>query len=54
MKKLFFAFSIIALISLSSCGAQENCRGRGNVNYQIEQSQTAPALVMNEAVTSIK
>ncbi len=40
MKKLFFAFSIIGLITLSSCGAQENCRGRGNVNHQIEQAPT--------------
>jgi len=30
MKKLFFIVSIIGLFSLTSCGAQEECRGRAD------------------------
>jgi len=28
MKKLFFIFGILGLITLTSCGAQESCRSR--------------------------
>ena len=34
MKKLFFIFSLIGLFSLTSCGAQEECRGRADNNIQ--------------------
>ncbi len=35
MKKLFILFSIIGIITLTSCGAQEECRSRGSyVNKQ--------------------
>ena len=37
MKKLFLAFSILGLLTLSSCGAQEECRNRGAYVYQQDQ-----------------
>ncbi len=36
MKKLLVIISIIGLISLTSCGAQENCRGRVDI-HQVQQ-----------------
>ena len=47
MKKLFLAISIIGLFSLTSCGSQENCRGRVD-NYKIEKQQPAKMLVYND------
>jgi len=46
MKTFFFAISIIGLISLTSCGAQENCRGRGNY-YTISKQQPVKMLGYN-------
>ena len=46
MKKLFFIISIIGLFSLTSCGAQEECRGRSD-NYKIQQQKTSNMLAVN-------
>jgi hypothetical protein len=42
MKKLVLAISVIGLVTLTSCGAQENCRGdRGyTVAPKIEKQNT--------------
>ncbi len=45
MKKFFVIISVIGLFSLTSCGAQEDCRGRAD-NYKIQQ-QTSKALAVN-------
>jgi len=47
MKKIFLAISIIGLISLTSCGAEENCRGRTD-NYKISKQQPAKMLAYND------
>jgi len=42
MKKLVLAISVIGLITLTSCGAQENCRGdRGYFASQKIEKQNA-------------
>jgi len=45
MKKLVLALSVIGLVTLSSCGAQENCRGdRGySTTQKIEKQSIALA-----------
>jgi len=41
MKKLFFLLSFFAIaMSLSSCGAQEECRPRGGYTQVLEKQQT--------------
>ncbi len=37
MKKLFFIVSLIGLFSLTSCGAQEDCRGRADHSKIVNQ-----------------
>jgi uncharacterized lipoprotein YehR (DUF1307 family) len=39
MKKLLILFSIIGVITLTSCGAQEECRSRGSYVNQQEVKQ---------------
>ncbi len=46
MKKLFFIISLVGLFSLTSCGAQEECRGRTD-NYKVQQ-QPAKMLAVND------
>ena len=45
MKKLLFIISLVGLFSLTSCGAEENCRGRADVNKV--QQQPAQMLAVN-------
>jgi len=45
MKKYFLIISLIGLITLTSCGSQENCRGRGD-NYKISKSQPTQMLAV--------
>jgi len=49
MKKLFLILSLIGLVSLtiSSCGAQKECRGRGD-NYQIKTQNPSIMLAFND------
>ncbi len=51
MKKIILILSVIGLVTLSSCGAQEDCRGRGD-NYKIQKQQ--PTKMLAAAVVSIK
>jgi len=44
MKKIILILSLIGLVTLSSCGAQEDCRGRGD-NYKIQKQQPTQMLV---------
>jgi len=48
MKKLFIAFSILGLLALSSCGAQEECRPRSAQVYQDYHKQAVDNLVSIE------
>jgi len=45
MRKIFLAISFIGLVSLTSCGSQENCRGRASndkiINQQPNQMMVA-------------
>ena len=51
MKKLFLVLSVIGLISLSSCGSQESCRGvRGySVKQNIEKQHTQATASVTES-----
>lgn len=49
MKKLFLAFSILGLLALSSCGAQEECRSRGS--YVYHQDQTSQEIIASTPST---
>ncbi len=46
MKKFFFGLSLIAMVSLTSCGAQQDCRGRGS-NYKLHKQTPAKMLAVN-------
>ena len=50
MKKLFFALSFLAItFSLSSCGAEEECRPRGGYTQQvIEQQPQTPVIAYHQ------
>ena len=50
MKKLFLAFSVLGLLALSSCGAQEECRSRGSYVYQ--QDQHSQEITVSTASTT--
>ena len=56
MKKLFFVFSFLLIsISLSSCGAEENCRPRGGYAQQvIEGHQQMPVVAYHQQTENIK
>lgn len=45
MKKLLFIISLVGLFSLTSCGAQEECRGRTDI--QKVQQQPTKMLAVN-------
>ncbi len=54
MKKLFFVLSMAGLLALTSCGAQQDCRGRG-ANYKIAKQAPAQMLAVNTtSVSKIK
>jgi len=46
MKKLLLALSVVGMISLTSCGAQENCRGRVD-NSKISKEKPVKLLAFN-------
>lgn len=47
MKKLFFIISLVGLFSLTSCGSEENCRGRAD-NYKVQKQTSMMAAVDRE------
>lgn len=46
MKKLLFIVALIGFFSLTSCGAQEDCRGRAN-HSKITKQNTDKMLAIN-------
>jgi len=52
MKKLFFIFGIVGLITLTSCGAQESCRSRAS--YVSHEQIQNTNLVSVDIYTDIK